>query len=329
MSEENILICGPNWLGDSIMCMPALQAMRAANPDMRLTMLVKPQNEALWAMHPDIDEIAVLESGMRGALRSARRLPGPDRAYVFPNSFRSALVPLLARVPERVGYRGHRPGWMLTRVVEQRKAGAHQAWEYMEILGLSDGGEALPAPRLDIDIEDARRLSGVDGRAVGILPGAAYGPSKRWPSGHFAEAGRALIERTGCHVLVFGTAGEAELCRRVATQVGDKAADFSGRTTIPQLAGLLGMCDVVIANDSGGMHLAAAAGTRVVAVFGVTDPVKTGPLGDGHRLLFRKDVQHSRDLKRVSAEARQVLTSITPDQVVDAALAVMGEQGST
>ena len=329
--SEDMLVCGPNWLGDSIMCMPAIQAYRARHPDCRIHILVKPYLQSLWEMHPDIESVLPLGKGLQGVLRAARsiRHNGTRLAFIFPNSVRSALVPVLARVQERVGRRGHRPTMMLTRVVPSAPRESHQAAEYSQILGISE--DDIPVPRLEMeDIASGQVIDlSPEESVVGLMPGAAYGPSKRWPVHRFIAVGRALAVNHGCRVLVFGNRSESQLCAKVAAGVGQRAISLGGQTTIPELALMLQSCNVVICNDSGGMHLASAVRTPVVAVFGITDPGKTGPIGDIHRLIYRTDVPHARDLARNSRAAASVLDSILDDEVSRAAVELLKGQSDT
>ncbi len=332
MSSSNILICGTNWLGDSIMSMPAVQLLKKQEPSCRITMLVKPGLVSLWGMHPSIDDVLTVDTGLAGTRKTimAVKRADFDRAFVFPNSFRSAVIPFLANVPCRAGVPGHQRAFMLTNVVRlnEDKAHFHQMWEYIRIVGGIMDCE-VDKPRLKVrklaesDIE-ARLGCRRPGRLIGLMPGAAHGPSKRWPAEHFIAAGRRMADMINdSRVLVFGSMNEGGICSGVAEGIGVKAVNLGGKTSLVELAELLGLCDAVITNDSGGMHLAAAVGTKVVAVFGITDPEKTGPLGAGHRIIVQSDVVGSRDIERVSQRAEECLRLITPDRVVSAVMEVL------
>jgi len=333
---ERILICSPNWLGDAVMSMPALQALRAREPGVEIVMLAKASQTAFWPLCPEVGRVIEHARGWRAMRAAARavRAAAVARAYVFPNSFRSALLPWMAAVRERIGVRGHHRAWLLTRVVPEpaRLARLHQSWEYLNVLGLFGGLAELPAPRLSLPAGVLERCRGrlgevaAPGGWVGMLPGAARGPSKQWPAAHFAEAGRRLATQVRCRVLLLGTREEDELCRRVAGGIGAGAVNLAGATTLPELAAFLSLCRVVLANDSGGMHLAAAAGARVVGIFGATDPAKTGPLGVGHRIVRPDAGTGSRDIARRSAEAERLLHAIEPERVVEAALDVLADR---
>jgi heptosyltransferase-2 len=336
--EENILICGVNWLGDSIMSMPAVQLFRKNRPAARLTVLAKAGLVPLWRTHKAIDAVQELRVGLRGTIEAAQAVKSGrfDKAFVFPNSFRSALIPFLAGVPARVGVRGHQRAWMLTEIVRHpaETGRRHQAWEYVDIMGLGDGRMELEPPRLSVP-EDSMarwkvRLGADDGRRalIGFLPGAARGPSKRWPDEYFIEAGRQLIEATGCRVVVLGLREETDLCQRIASGMGQAAVNLAGQTPLADLAAVLSLCRLVVGNDSGGTHLAAATGARVVVIFGLTDPGKTGPLGANQRIIIDESVPHSREIASASSEAGECLRAIAPERVWRAALELLSEGGA-
>jgi len=337
MNESaNILISGVNWLGDSCMTMPAIQLFKKRRSTTRLSILAKPSLVSLWRMHAGIDQVIPIEDGPKGTLATSRKLRSLefDSAYIFPNSWRSALIPRLSGIPVRIGYPGHCRAVLLTQVAHlpHDPPGSHQMWEYVHLLGLHALTDELEAPSLDVSragISDVRRRFGMSAEDawVGVLPGAARGPSKRWPADYFVETGRNLMASTGCRISILGTEGEAELCEVVATGIGGGARSLAGRTSIPELAALLGTCQCVICNDSGGMHLAAAAGATVVAIYGLTDPSTTGPIGHGHKVIEADTVAaRSRSIKRDSREAEQALRSIAPARVCAAVTEVMSKQ---
>jgi len=353
---ETVLVCSPNWVGDCIMVMPALQALEKRRPDVSVTILAKESLIPLWRLNPAARDLIVLRAGVAGTRRTVGEVRGRrfDRACVLSHSLRSALIPFLARVPVRAGTSGQRRGWLLNRLVRPGPAPGreHQSFEYLEVLGLE--AEAVDRPRLVVPAgvldacrgrlgleKEAAAGGAADPPAAGfppacspavrplaaLIPGAVRGPSKRWPSERFAAVGRRLAEEAGCRILVCGTAAERALCAQVAAEAGPAALNLAGETTLPELISIFSLCRVVVANDSGGMHLAAAAGSTVVAVFGVTDPAVTGPLGAGHRIVRpagRGEV--SRTVSRRSAAARASLESVGPDEVFRAALGVLADR---
>lgn len=325
----------PNWLGDGIMAMPALQALCRRDGVAGLTVLAKPGVLALWRMHPDVGTCWELGPGARGTVTAARRLRGERTrtVYVLPNSFRAALIPWLAGVPERVGVRGHRPAALMRPCLCLPRAyrDRHQSEEYRFLLGVDDGAAAEELPRLRVPPDVVGRIRertrfGDGDRVVGVLPGAARGTAKRWPVERFAAVAGDLARRIPARILALGSAAEVDSCEAVVSAAGPAAINLAGRTNLAELAAALARCDVVICNDSGGMHLAAAMGVPVVAVFGITDPQKTGPLGLGHRIVGAEGVRQARDIPRRSAEAQRVLATIRVERVIEAAASVLAER---
>jgi heptosyltransferase-2 len=322
--QQRILICGTNWIGDSIMMMPAIQAFHAAHPSAHITMLVKPSLVALWTLHADVDQVLSYrpDSGGTFAVAGPLRDAGIQTAYVFPNSFRSALIPYLAKIPIRRGFRGKWRHRMLTDVIHRPLSQErHQALEYFDILQIPTGTAPLQA---SLQLGDHMQPEAWDrfglhhGEAyVALIPGAARGASKCWPQGHFEEIGRQVAAR-GLHPLVLGGPGEEGLCSRVARACGAGVLSLAGSTSLVEFAAVLSGCRAVVCNDSGGMHVAAAVGCPLVAVFGLTDPATTGPLGSLHEIVTQTDTAQSRDIPRTSASAAAALRSITPDRVLQA-----------
>jgi len=334
--KESTLICGANWLGDCIMSMPAVQAFKARNPSESLCLLSKAKLAPLWEHHPAITRVISFETSNNGTFAVAHELrsQGFDRAFIFPNSFRSAFIVYCAGIPQRTGVAGHWRRWMLNDHVRGRSAPgqSHQAWEYFRILRL-ERETPMPSPGLEIGTEEIERVQEKMGISAGrpcvaLIPGAARGPSKRWPMEHFAEAGKAVARKKDCRILLLGTEAETGLCADIAHKIGPAALNLAGRTSLMELAALLASCHAAVANDSGGMHLAAGVGTPVVAVFGMTDPAETGPLGQGHRVVAAQNVARSRDIGRHSAQAAAALRAIPPRQVIDAVYAVIASGAS-
>lgn len=330
MAADSVLIVSPNWLGDAVMAMPAVQRFHLDRPDIRLVVLAKPGVAALWRMHAAPDAVVELQPGTFATVGAGRllRREGFREAYILPNSFRSALIPFLAGIPRRRGTAFHARALMVNdrvRLRDLHHAGTvHQTREYMRVLCVEASGDGLDTGFRPPPGSLFKTLGFPPGIVpVGVIPGAARGPAKRWP--HFAEAVRQVIAaHPDVRVLVAGTAGEAALCDTVAAAIGDRALSVAGRTSLPEFASLLGGCRLVLCNDSGGMHLASAAGVPVVAVFGVTDPAATGPIGPNAIVIRPDGVNASRTIPRDSAKATAALASIPPGRVAAACLTVLG-----
>jgi len=334
-NEMPTLISGVNWLGDSVMTMPAIHELKRRQPSIRIAMLVKPSLASLWKLNSDVDHVIELSEGLPGAIRTARtiRQMKCGRAFVLTQSFRSALVPFLAGVPVRTGMPGHFRDWMLTEVVRPvpTETRYHQMFEYFDLMNIHDVSmPSLPTLPLPKELQASCRktitvhLPDVDcQRLIGMLPGAAHGPSKRWPASYFAQVAGKLASEYRCKIAVFGSNSEKDACSMVSAAAGKSGVDFSGRTSLPELATMLSLCRTVVANDSGGMHLSALVRTPVVAIFGLTDPAKTGPIGTGHCIVTAKEPIQDRDLRPESPEATVALNTIDPEIVLQAVLDIL------
>ncbi len=322
-NSEKILICGTNWLGDSIISMPAIQIFKKQHPSVSISILVKPALKDIWEMHSAIDEVITFLPNKKGTFAIASLLQQEkfDIAYIFPNSFRSAVIPYAARIKQRRGMAGKWRSLMLTDIVKKSNEDAqHQLYEYLNILDVDPCTKSL-VPELMVKKELLKSLKekfslDQSKKYAAIIPGAARGDSKRWPDEYFAEVGIYLIEH-GMELLVLGSAGERELCQKVSDSCGNGAVNLAGKSSLPEFAGVLSLCELTVCNDSGGMHLAAAVGSKVIAVFGLTDPVKTGPMGSESEIVAAEGVEVSRDIPRSSKHAAECLRSIKPERVIE------------
>lgn len=326
MKTESLLVVSPNWLGDAVMAMPALRRLVRERPEARVCVLSRPALAPLWRAVEGVADVLALPKAESATFRAARRLraAGFSEALLLPNSFRSAVAPFLARIPRRRGTARPARRLLVNDPVRFSAAEArlHQAFEYAKILcgsarcDLPDAGLRPGAP----DPALAALLPRGAGPLVGIVPGAARGPSKRWP--RFAEAAALVAAaRPDVRFAVFGGKGEEGACADVAASLG--APDLCGRTDLPQFASLLGACDAVLCNDSGGMHLASALGVPVVAVFGVTDPEKTGPVGPRAVVVRAEGVKAARAVRRDDPAAVSALLSVSAARVADALLPLL------
>jgi heptosyltransferase II len=332
--NRRVLVCGVNWIGDSVMSMPALQSFRKANPAVCITMLVKPGLVSLWKLRTGFDGILPLYEGVAGTMKTVATIRRHrfDQAFILPHSFRSAVVPWLAGVPVRIGMPGHWRDFLLTEVIRptERPGRSHQAYEYLELLTPTAAEAELEPPLLELPesaLASARkRIAPAAKPRVALIPGAARGPAKQWPREHFIELGRMLNEKQRCGIVILGTRLEATLCDAVAKGIGPLAMNLAGHTGLAEWIAILKACDLVVANDSGGVHVAAAVGTPVVALYGITDPSKTGPLGKKCRVL-QNSVIRTRNIPRDSRKARMKLAAILPDQAYGAAIECLEESG--
>ena len=300
--REKVLVRATNWVGDMVMCMPAIASIRKNYPDAHICALVRPPLHELLEGSPAVDEIIPYDrknryAGPAGVARVARELRKKkfDRAILLQNAFEAALVAFLAKIPRRMGYTTDGRGLLLTQGVKvsEETRGRHQVYYYLDLLtalGLKTGS---PAPRLHVrkdELKKAEALLRENGvkrgsLVVGINPGAQYGVAKRWHPERFGAVADRLAREYGARIVIFGGPGEVSVAGAVEASMKAGAVNLAGRTGLRELMALIKTCRLFITNDTGPMHVSAALGTPTLAVFGSTDPVRTGPFGQGHRVV--------------------------------------------
>ncbi|HUU34564.1 MAG TPA: lipopolysaccharide heptosyltransferase II [Vicinamibacterales bacterium] len=291
-----VVVLAPNWLGDAVMALPALQSVRAAFPAAHLAVAARPSVAALYAMVPGVDAVLSLES--RGGVsnvkrwrRDAARLAAErfDLAVLLPNAFIAAWITAQARIPERWGFDTDLRGRWLTKSLRRPAPALHQADYY---LALTTAAGLPPAPRVArLVVPEAARAAAarlVPARDYVVLaPGAAYGRAKQWPPDRFAALACTMWQTRGVIAVLVGAGGDAAAGVEFTGALpglpggaGTAAAlvDLIGKTDLATLAGVLSQARAVVANDSGAMHLAGAVGAPVVAIFGPTNEQQTAPL---------------------------------------------------
>lgn len=286
---ERTIIRTPNHLGDLVMALPALAA--APDADLIAVRWLTPLLEMARAESGSAGRVLALDRGARGMLRAATQLRAAryDRGVLLPTSASSAMLFTVGRVRVRRGLPTDGRAALLTEPVKPRPGEpVHRAAEYHHLV-TGAHPESPPVPRLPVSGEARRRWRALEpgGTAplVGIFPGS-NASSRRWAAGRFAELA-ARFRAAGLRVAVFGSAAERHLTSAVA-EAG--AEDLGGRTDLPVLAAGLQSCHLLVTNDSGPMHLAAAVGTRTVSLWGPGDPRRTRPLGEKHRMLWGGDL---------------------------------------
>ena len=303
VSLRRILVRAPNWLGDLCMTLPAVEALAAAAPKATFVLACKPSLESLARRVPRVSQVIVLDQvpGVRGALvhRRAIREARCDAAVVVPRSLRALLPVAAARIPIRVGFAGNGRSPLLSHPVRGWKPLrlAHRLDYFGALLGPfglaapSSGWRYTPRPE-EIEWQNAglrthpARRPGA--RLVALEPGGSYGVAKRWPEARYAALVRRLRE-DGVDVLVIGTKEMEPLQDRILAASGVPLIRGAGMTTLPALAATLAQVDALVTNDTGPMHLAAAVGTPILALFGSTDPAVCGPRGVGRaKVLYQK-----------------------------------------
>jgi heptosyltransferase-2 len=284
---DRLIVRAPNWLGDAVMALPALEAVRRAYADRTIVLAARPSVAPLFDEETPAkpDEILVVDDTREGEqLRDAKA----DAILLLPNSFGSAWAARRAGIGERWGYRADFRGWMLTRAVARPRGHVHHVEYYLSLargLGI-DASATTPrmTPRAstlaDADALLARHGVAAGTRIVGFAPGAAYGHAKRWPPDRVAAVIGGLAGR-GVRAVIVGAGADRDTARAIESSLprGVAAVDLVGRTTLRQLIGVVSRCAAFVSNDSGGMHVAAALGVPLTAIFGPTDERVTSPAG--------------------------------------------------
>jgi len=302
-----ILIREVNWLGDLVMTMPALRAIRAAFATSTLTVLVARHLAGFFDGMRWIDEILPFRAAKsyRTLARDwevirAIRTRHFDLAILFPNSFRSALWATLAGVTRRAGYATDHRRMMLTHPATPSREALtlHQSNYWLEMVR-STLGISIPDDAADHKLEPSvgnlqRVRTWLDGKRlmptaplIAVAPAAAYGPAKEWPLVRFAALVDRLNERYGAECVIVGTAAERVKCEQVAATSHEGAIVAAGEFQVGELIALFSLCNGFAGNDSGAMHLAGAVGIATVGIFGSTNPARTGPTGPYVQPLYR------------------------------------------
>jgi lipopolysaccharide heptosyltransferase II len=349
---KRILVRGPNWLGDAVMCEPALRGLRRLFPDAQIALLVKPAVADLFAGHPALTRVLTYDSrgrhaGLSGkwALSGQLRRQGFDLAVLFQNAFEAAFLTFLAGVPRRYGYATDGRSLLLSDpvAVPDRRTLVHQVryyWDLLRPLGLT--GDP-PTPELVVFPEEEQAMAGRFAQGgliatdvvVGINPGSTYGEAKRWLPERFAEVTERLC-RTICEsreqqvsVVIFGAKGEERLGHEIAARLPSRSLVLSGATTIRELMAAVKRCAMLLTNDTGPMHIASAFQVPVVAIFGPTDWRTTSPFGSAHAIV-RQPVDCAPCLLRECPIDHRCMTRVSVDQVYEAATKqVAGLSGSS
>jgi heptosyltransferase II len=288
LQRFELLVRSPNWLGDACMAMPAVRAMKAGRPDLRLTVFGPEKLRELWEAVPEVDAYIGKEPG-DGLLAAARRIRASgvrfDAGVLLTNSTRSTLEFRLAGLPRLVGFRGSLRSRLLHQLIKEPRVSGppwHHTRRYLEIarqIGAPVGAWDEPAPANVPPPGGPVR--------IGICAGAEYGPAKRWPLEKFAEVIRLCAARhPQAEWVFFGAPGEAAMGEQLSSLVGGvRHQDLVGKTRLGELIRELRTCRLLLTNDTGTMHLAAALGVPTVSLFGSTEPVLTGPVGARHTVI--------------------------------------------
>lgn len=333
-----IMIRATNWVGDAIMALPALRAVKQKFPDAAIGIVARPYVGEIYREQQICDELIAYDPvrdhrGWRGREQLAAELRSRkfDAALLLQNAFDAAWLAWRAGIPERIGYARDARGLLLTKAVPVPKLGeipSHEKFYYLELLRRAGWLQDLPmVEHISMNVPEARRQNaaatlleaGVRPQAfrVAIGAGASYGLAKCWLPERFAEVATYLQNERDADIILFGTPGEVAVSTAIAGGMKRKPVDLTGKTAIGELPALLSQCDLFLGNDSGAMHVASAVGLPVVAVFGPTDPEGTSPVTTRYSIVQQKPYCSPCFLKQCPTDHR-CMKNVTPDMVQEA-----------
>jgi heptosyltransferase-2 len=291
-SRYRILIVGPSWVGDMVMAQSLFMALKQRHAHCTIDVLAPEWSLALIDRMPEVRKAIVMPLGHgqfdfkgRKALGKKLRSEQYDQVIVLPNSWKSALIPYFANIPKRTGYFGEARWGLLNDVRKLDKQRLSKTVQRFVALANEPDDQLpdIPQPRLLIDpasVDEAKNTFGIAelaDKVLGLCPGAEYGPAKRWPEQHYADVARQAIAK-GWQVYLFGSAKDQPVTATINELAGGACRDFAGQTSLTEALDLMSLCNAVVSNDSGLMHVAAALDIKTIAIYGSSDPNFTPPL---------------------------------------------------
>jgi len=345
---QRIMVRATNWVGDAVMSLPALEAVRARFPRAEIVLVSKPWVSEIYWHHPAVNRQIIYKPnsehrGPRGFWRLVKELQAErfDAALLFQNAFHAAWMARLARIPSRIGYAGDGRSFLLDEAIEPPSPSAcgHQVYYYLQLLfraGVIDKPRPITEIRLRLTEAEkqwaAKKLDGLGLSGprflIGLTPGASFGPAKRWMPERFAALADRLIGALNADVLIFGSPAERPLAEEIAQAMEHMPAIVAGETSLRELLALMSECRLIVTNDSGPMHLAAALGVPLVAIFGSTDERATGPVGARVRIVKHRVACSPCGLRECPVDFR-CLRGISVEEVFRATLELVKQWNIT
>ncbi|MGC9402595.1 lipopolysaccharide heptosyltransferase II [Vibrio genomosp. F10 str. 9ZC157] len=337
-----ILVIGPSWVGDMVMSQGLYIELKKQYPDALIDVLAPAWCKPILERMAEVNQALEMPLGhgqfdlkTRYSLGKSLKNSKYDMAYTLPNSAKSALIPWFARIPKRVGWKGEMRYGLLNDIRTNKKSFQYMLERYVALAHTKETmtgsgclGElsGLPFPKLEV-IEQTQSAAmeefglNLDRPVLGLCPGAEFGPAKRWPDNHFAAVAEKMIE-LGYQVWLFGSTKDREVTTQIIEKVQSdgqqQCFNLAGSTSLIQAVDLVGACRTVVSNDSGLMHVAAAVGCNVVAVYGSSSPKYTPPLTEKLSIL-NTDIDCRPCFERVCPKQHlKCLTELMPEKVITA-----------
>lgn len=334
---QSIAIRSTNWLGDVVMTLPAVEALCQSLPsETKVTVLAQGKLSQIWEAVDGVNDVISITRKLSHTRKQLKEL-NPDSIIVFPNSFRTGLEPWLAGVPFRAGFTGHWRKQLLHHTFQKPRAEngvRHQTNDYLDLvhsLGAKRPQGLGTLPKLTRPapppLEKIKKKE--KGEYIAVCPGAEYGPAKRWPVDRFAKTLEGIQKETSLPVVILGSPGDASTGEELSSKLKDSQGgcfDLTGKTSLSEFMSWMTHAQLVLCNDSGSMHLAAAFRRPTIALFGSTEPALTGPLGDSVK-VFREHVSCSPCFLRDCPIDFRCMHAIDPEEVIECSLRTIKEKG--
>ena len=329
------MVRATNWLGDAIMALPALRAIRSKFPAASISVVARPYVADIYRGQGICDELITYDprtthNGWNGRERIAGELRARkfDIALLLQNAFDAAWIAWRAAIPQRIGYARDGRRFLLTTAIATPKPGeipTHEKFYYLELVRRAGWIDSLPEiDEISLQVsetekraaEEVLQAAGAKTSAfrLAIGAGASYGSAKCWPPNRFAEFANRFQAERDAEIILFGTPNELTVAEAITSGMNRKPINLTGKTSVRELSALLSRCHLFVGNDSGAMHVAASVGLPVVAVFGPTDPGGTAPVTPRHSIVQQKPYCSPCFLKRCPTDHR-CMTAVTPSMV--------------
>jgi len=339
---KRVVVRGTNWVGDSVMTVPALRALRRLLPDAQITLAIRPSAKGVFSEVDFVDEVLVYDRrnafSVVSQIREWRRRQF-DLAVLFQNAFEAALIPFLAGVPVRLGYATESRQPLLTHPIPlpDWRSSKHEVFYYLYLITaleqLLSGTSTICEvdPDISLPISESRqaeatellRSFGVDAEqsVVAICPGSINSRAKRWPAESYAALADRLLEEQR-QVLLIGSRDEIDVTNEVTSRMRNQPIVLTGKTTLDQITAVLSKVDLVVTNDTGPAHIAAALGCPTIVIFGPTNPLTTRPFSFKAEIL-RHPPDCAPCMLRDCPIDHRCMRGLTPERVITSVRALM------
>lgn len=343
---KKVLIVGPAWVGDMVMVQSLFISLKQCEPDSRIDVLAPAWSEPLLKRMPEVDRSVVqptshgkLDLGARIKLGKRLRANRYTQAIIIPRSLKAAIIPFVAKIPVRTGYRGEMRFGLLNDIRKLDKLQLTQTVQRYVALGQPPGipldiplAPTVPRPRLEVDQENQAQLLRkfrltTAKPMIALMPGAEYGPSKQWPLEYYGKFTKHMLN-SGYQVWIFGSRKDRGAGKTIQNMVSGNIENLCGETKLEDVVDLLPLATAAVSNDSGLMHIAAAVGTNLVAIYGSSTPEYTPPLSDKAVVIYDNLACSPCFNRQCRFGHLRCMTGIKPDRVIQAVEKIMIHNGA-